>query len=158
MIETSMNSLYWVMAICSALMAGTYLTFSMVIMPSLKLLPGNDGARAMNAINRKILKTGFMPLFFVSTLLAALLVGMSLWQWQITGAWLGLLGGLIYFVGMFVVTAAGNVPLNNELDRAKSDEALLTQVWIKYLSGWTRWNTIRAIACTVTLITCIAAV
>ena len=158
MIESGMTSVVWMMAIASSLMAGTYFTFSMVIMPSLELLPNNDGARVMNAINRKILKTGFMPLFFGSTLLSILMVGLSIWQWEEPTSVYGLVGGLVYFIGMFVVTAAGNVPLNNQLDIAETNAAQLNNIWNTYLTDWTRWNTVRAVACSVTLVICIALV
>lgn len=143
--------LAWLMIVSSGLMAGIYFTFSNVVMRSLATLTGSDGAIAMNAINRIIVKTAFMPLFFGSTLLSILLVGLGVWSWATPGSMLLTASGAIYFVGMFVVTAFGNVPLNNKLDRAESKSNELPTMWAHYLTHWTRLNTIRAISCTLAM-------
>ena len=150
------SSLAWVMTICSGLMAGVYLTFSVVIMRSLAMLDTSQGIAAMNSINREIVKTAFMPLFFGSTIIAALMVVAGIWQWDSAGAEGVLAAGLIYFFGMFVTTATANVPLNNQLDRVEGEGEEARQMWATYLSSWTRWNSIRAAACTATMIICIA--
>ena len=147
--------LTWIMTLSSALMAGTYLAFSMVIMRSLATLGTAKGVEAMNAINRTILKTAFMPLFFGSTIISALMVIAGLWHWGEPGANRAIGGGLVYFIGMFVVTAAGNVPLNNRLDEVEGDGTEAHNMWTLYLSRWTRWNTVRTMACTLTVIICI---
>lgn len=146
--------LVWLMAISSGLMAGTYLTFSMVIMPSLALLQNEAGAAAMNSINRKILRTGFMPLFFGSTVIAALMVVTGIWFLDTQGGGRALLGGLIYFVGMFLVTAFANVPLNNKLDKMKEGDPALDKTWLHYLNVWTYWNSLRTVASLATMMLC----
>ena len=151
-LELTFIVLGWSMAISSGLMAGTYFTFSFVVMPSLSLLEDHKGAEAMNSINRKIVQTSFMPLFFGSTLIALLMIVVGIWHWGTTGAERALFGGLAYLLGMFVVTAVRNVPLNNELDQAELDPERLPFIWRKYLKDWTFWNSIRAIACVVSMI------
>ena len=43
-------------------------------------------------------------------------------------------------IGMFVVTMAFNVPLNNALLRGDA------ATWQRYLVSWTRWNHVRTLA------------
>ena len=56
-----------------------------------------------------------------------------------------ILGGLIYVLGMFVCTAACNVPLNNALDAVDPETAEAAEVWQMYLQRWTRWNHLRTV-------------
>ena len=153
--STVLAILTWVMALSSGLMAGTYLAFSGFIMRSFATLEPDRGIAAMNAINVTITKSAFMPLFFGSTLIALLMAGAGLWQWGAPGSGRALVAGLVYVIGMFVVTAAANVPLNNELAGVAGDDTEALQVWANYLTRWTRWNTVRTIASLATLAICI---
>ncbi|MDP5281046.1 DUF1772 domain-containing protein, partial [Sphingomonas sp. DG1-23] len=60
--------------------------------------------------------------------------------WGETGATAMLAGGAIYVIGMFGVTMACNVPLNNALTQGV--EAL----WPHYLQRWSLWNHVRTLA------------
>ena len=147
--------LAWLMAVCSGLMAGVYLTFSVVIMKSLATLNASQGINAMNAINKIILKTAFMPLFFGSSLLALVMIATGLWFLSEPGAGKMLTAGFIYFLGMFVTTAAANVPLNNKLAKVSGDGEEAQSTWQGYLNRWTRWNTSRSIWSFATLVICL---
>ena len=57
---------------------GIYFTFSVFVMSSLNQIAANQAIEAMNSINRVILKSGFMPLFFGSCIVALGLIGLSL--------------------------------------------------------------------------------
>jgi uncharacterized membrane protein len=142
--------LAWLLVICSSLMAGIYLTFSLVIMRSLAQLPREAGIGAMNAINRHIVKTAFMPLFFGSTVLALLMLLTGLWYFDAPGAHHAIISGGLYVAGMFLVTAFGNVPLNNQLDKISGHEPEAESIWQHYLSRWTALNSLRAAACLAT--------
>ena len=150
-----LTSLTWIMALCSGLMAGIYLAFSGFIMRSFATLDTARAIAAMNAINITILKSPFMPLFFGSTLIALLMVLAGLWQWGEAGADRALAGGLIYAIGMFIITAAANVPLNEALAKVGGDGDEAVRTWAQYLKRWTRWNTVRTIASLATLVICI---
>ncbi len=150
-----LDSLAWIMALCAALVAGIYAAFSGFIMRSLATLDTASAIAAMNAINTVILKSSFMPLFFGSTIVALLMVLVGLWQWGEPGAHMAFVGGGIYVVGMFIVTAAGNVPLNNALAKAGGDGEEAARIWAHYLERWTRWNTRRTFASLATLVACI---
>lgn len=136
----------WSAAIGSGVMAGIYFTFSSFVMRSLEKLPRADGVAAMQSINRVILSSSFMPLFVGSTVLSASLAVWSLFRWGQHGSWAMLAGGMIYVLGMFVCTAAFNVPLNNTLDAVDPSSAEAGMVWSDYLHRWTRFNHLRTVA------------
>tara|TARA_A200000159_G_scaffold123691_3_gene118416 strand:- start:12406 stop:12843 length:438 start_codon:yes stop_codon:yes gene_type:complete len=126
-------------AIVCALMAGIYFAFSVVVMPSLQRLGDEQGARVMQQINRDILRSLFMPLFWASSLLCLVLLVSGL-------SALIMFAGAIYLVGMFGVTALFNVPLNKQLEQAKDIEIPTT--WRHYLSRWQLFNHIRTVSAT----------
>ena len=109
------------------------------------------GARAMQSINRVIVRTLFLPIFFLSSLASAAIVVLGLLVGG-QSAWLMVAGGLVYLLGMFGVTVAGNVPLNNRLDAADPASAEGQAIWRDYLVRWTRLNHIRTLACIVALV------
>ena len=61
-------------ALLCALMAGIYFAFSVVVMPSLRRLGDEQGARVMQQVNRDILQSLFMPVFWMSSLLCLILL------------------------------------------------------------------------------------
>ena len=153
--STLLQLLAWLMALMSGLMAGTYLAFSGFIMRSFARLEPHQGIAAMNAINDTITKTSFMPLFFGSTVVALLLAGNGLLQWGEPDSGWSLVAGLVYVIGMFVVTVTANVPLNKQLAKVAGRGEEARHVWMHYLTRWTRWNTARTVASLVTLAICI---
>lgn len=138
----------WFGLIGSGIMAGVYFTFSTFVMQSLGSIARPDGIAAMQAINTKILSSAFMPLFWATTLLA---FGLAVWG-ALQSSPSALMGGLIYVVGMFVCTAAFNVPLNEALDAVDPASTEAASVWSTYLRDWTRWNHVRTVACTISAV------
>ena len=67
---------------------------------------------------------------------------MFLWE-NGFAAWL-LVGGLLYLIGSFGLTAGYHVPRNNALDAVDPAGAGAAAQWTGYLRGWTRWNHVRA--------------
>ena len=147
-----LDILAWLLAVTSGVTAGIYLVFSMVIMPAFAKLETSAAIKAMNSVNRTILKTSFMPLFFGSTIVAAILGINAIWSWGEVTSLPALITGLIYCVGMFIVTATSNVPLNNQLDHYSGDEPNAEAMWQHYYVAWTRWNSLRALACSLTML------
>lgn len=135
-------------AIGCGLVAGLYFAFSGFIMQALGRVDLRGGISAMNAINKVILGSLFMPLFFGTTFASAVLAILALMRWGEPGTALMLAGGLVYVLGMFGVTLGLNVPLNNELASAAVTGDAIT-VWPRYLKRWTRWNHVRTVASTV---------
>lgn len=131
----------------TGLMAGVYFAFSLVVMKSLGGLPPVQGAQAMNKINDVILNTWFLPIFFGSTLWFLGLIVWSFADWQTGQSLLVVTAALIYIVGMFLVTAFGNVPLNNRLKQHETDVGALAKYWAYYQNHWTRLNHLRTLSC-----------
>ena len=150
--------LLWFSAVACGLLAGVYFAFSTFIMQALASIDRAAGAAAMNAINRVILRSAFMPLFIGSSLSSLLIAILALTRWDAPEAPAMLSGGLTYFIGMFVVTMRCNVPLNNALNAVDPANESSAATWTDYLNRWTRWNHVRTIASTAALILFIVAI
>lgn len=147
------NALLWFSAIGCGLIAGLYFAFSTFIPQALDRLGPERGAAAMNAINVRILRSLFMPLFLGTTLTSLALAVIGVGR---PGGAAMLAGGAIYVLGMFVVTMVFNVPLNNALAAASRDE--VAQTWSHYLRRWGLWNHVRTLASTFACALFIAAI
>ncbi len=130
--------LLWAAALSTGLIAGIYLAFSMFIMTSLKALNSSIAIACMNSINKLIIGSGFMPLFFGSSLLSLLIV-----LFGPDSLWLNS-AAIIYLGGMLGCTLRFNVPLNKRLQYAPTQYE--DQVWQRYAKTWTRWNHIRTLS------------
>ena len=139
--------LLWLSAIGCGLLGGLYFAFSTFIMTALGRIDQAAGISAMNAINVDIVRSLFMPFFFGTTLASAVLVIMAFFRWDEPGSASMLVGGVVYVLGMFVVTMVFNVPLNNALAAADPSGNGAAPLWARYLKEWTFWNHVRTVAC-----------
>jgi uncharacterized membrane protein len=137
MTATALNLLLWFCALGCALIGGLYFAFSAFIMTALDRTGPAAGRAAMNSINAVILRSLFMPFFFGTTLGSLVLAIAGVVERDP----LLIAGGLVYVLGMFVVTMIRNVPLNNELTRTDATD----ETWRRYLVDWTRWNHVRTL-------------
>ena len=126
------DMLLWFSAIACGLLAGVYFTFSAFVMTALGSIGRAAGVAAMNAINRVILRSAFMPLFFGSSLSSLALAAIGAVHWGEPGAAAMALGGAVYVLGMPVVTMARNVPLNNALLAADPGGEAGAGLWAVY--------------------------
>jgi len=129
----------------SALIGGVFFIFSNTIMKSLAQRPAPEGMAAMQAINVVIINPGFLGAFMGTAALSLLLVVVVLLGETSLNRPLLISGALAYFVGTFLVTVAGNVPLNNALEKADPNSPEGQAVWADYLQRWTRLNTLRTV-------------
>ncbi len=140
-----------------ALVGGALFGFSAFIMAALARVPDAQGIRAMQQINKTVFTPWFMVPFFGTAVLGVAAVVLGLlntdrgWWFPMASA-----GGL-YALGVFVVTATGNVPLNNRLAAVDADDPRAAELWRRYLVVWTRWNHVRVVASVLALIQCGAA-
>ncbi|WP_096475842.1 DUF1772 domain-containing protein [Burkholderia stabilis] len=146
MIAFVTSALLWGSAIGCGLMAGVYFAFSTFVMTSLGRIAPQAGAAAMNAINVDIVRSPFMPLFLGTTLMALALAVIALFNRDQPGAMTALAGGVLYVFGMFAVTMAVNVPLNDALAAADPATAQGAALWTRYVHDWTMWNHVRTVA------------
>lgn len=157
MTDAWLTGLLFVSAVGCGLMGGVYFAFSVFVMTALARIDAASGAAAMNSINTVILRSLFMPLFFGTTILALVLAVLALFRWGTPGAPAMLTGGVLYVLGMFVVTMARNVPLNNALQAADPSSGQGAAVWNRYVREWTPWNHVRTVASTAACAAFIAA-
>jgi uncharacterized membrane protein len=131
-------------ALGSAIIGGIFFAFSTFIMAALAARPPAEGMAAMVSIDRVILRSLFMPVFFGTALLSVVLAAYALIAWRPASPWL-IGAALLYLLLSILSTMVFNVPLNNAIERA--DPAADNQaLWADYLQRWTRWNHVRTIA------------
>ena len=147
MLDDIFYSVVMFSAISTAMMSGIYFTFSNFVMKAFEDIGAEKSVPAMNAINRVILRSWFMPLFFGSTLASAIIFLIVIMGWQQPSSTLLIIPSTIYFIGMFLCTIFFNVPLNNRLLAAEHASSTITnQTWSHYLKFWTRWNHLRTLS------------
>jgi uncharacterized membrane protein len=132
-------------ALGSGLIAGVFFAFSTFIMPALARLPAPQGIGAMQSINITAITPLFMLALFGTGAACLFLGGYALLAWQQPGAAYLLAGGVLYFIGVVVVTIVFNVPRNNALAAVHSSSAEGASLWAGYLGTWTAWNHVRTI-------------
>jgi uncharacterized membrane protein len=129
-------------------MGGVFFAFSSFVMPALGRIPVAEGIRAMQRINVDVYHWTFMSTFFLTPIACVGIAAyaISRFGWDSTVALYAIPGCIVYVLGNFVVTAAGNVPLNNALAAVDAETADAASVWVRYVTGWTRWNHVRTAA------------
>jgi uncharacterized membrane protein len=135
----------------TGLIAGVYYTFNVAIVPALRALTGTQHIAAMQAINRKIQN----PVFFLSFFGPTLLLPLAAYLHR-NGSQFGLLvaAALLHLLGGNGVTMAGNIPLNERLDRM--DVRQLSESEADHIRGefqgkgsrWMQWHNIRTVTAT----------
>ena len=138
--------LRFVTALGCGLMAGFFFAFSNVVMAALGRLSPHNGIAAMQSVNVTVQNPLFFLAFFGTPMAGGLIVVLSLLGWDRPGALLALLGSLCHILGVFVVTVAFNVPLNEALARIDPSSSAGAEQWNSYLSAWTGWNHVRTVA------------
>ena len=81
-----------------------------------------------------------------TAVVALALIGSPLAGASSAGLTLRLAGALLYLIGVFGITMAVNVPLNNRLAALDSNGRDSWPQWRHYLERWTWWNHVRALA------------
>jgi uncharacterized membrane protein len=132
-------------ALGCALNGGVLFGFSSFVLPALGRLAPAEGIRAMQSINVVAITPAFMTAF-VGT--AALCAGLIAVAFTVAHAPVGYLiaGALTYLVGVFGLTRAYNVPLNDELERLDPDAPGAEASWRRYRQRWAVGNHVRSAA------------
>ena len=143
-----------VTAVGCGLAAGVFFAFSTFVMPALKRVTPSGGVEAMQSINRVALTPPFMIALFGTALVALGLIVWSVVSSDDRPTALIVAGGGLYLVGTIGVTIAGNVPLNDRLERAGSRNRLeragsaqaTSAGWHDWVGRWNAWNHVRTAA------------
>ncbi len=100
----------------TGLLAGIFFTWSNAITPGIGRLDDINYLRAFQNMNRTIVN----PLFLVVIMGPLFLSFATAYLYKSNHSyilWLLLIAAILYFVGVFLVTIMGNIPLNNLLDK-----------------------------------------
>ena len=139
----------WLLYLClllgfvSALVAGVFQSFSDFVMTGLGRAKPAGGIESMQHINRTVFRSAFLTSFL---LLVPLTIGFALYaalQTRGAGRALVIAAAVTYVLAVFVVTIAGNVPMNKRLDRLDHASGEAASYWRIYCRTWTRWNHVR---------------
>ncbi|MEL6890140.1 MAG: anthrone oxygenase family protein [Actinomycetota bacterium] len=135
--------------VATGLMAGLFYGWSVSVIPGTRRLASSDYVGLMQHINREILTPRFLvPFVGIPLLLGAAAFTQFRAGDQRRGALIAA-SAATYLVGVFGVTAARNVPLNDALDAFDLTGATADQIDDRrttYERRWNRWNTVRTIA------------
>ena len=149
--------------ISCSLVGGFIFTYAIVVMPGLSNLKDKEFIRAFQVTDAVIQNN--QPLFMLTwvgsivSLLSTILI--SIVSVGLSEAWLILLIGAFYLLGVQGITIAVHIPLNNHLQKVKIEELSdksLTEERVKFETKWNYFNNIRtgiAISVSILLLTLI---
>lgn len=140
--------LFFILLLLSGLAAGLFFAFSNSVMPGLGQGSDLSYLKSMQSINRVILNPFFFVVFLGTPALCLFLAiagkggleNQSQWFW---------IAFSVYILGVILVSALKNVPLNQVLDKmdlAALDEKELSELRERYSPSWERWNLLRTIS------------
>ena len=133
----------------SALTGGVFFAFSSFVMKALARVPASEGISAMQSINVVVINPSFLGAFLGTALISIAVVVLVLAGHGHPSMMYFLGGAAFYFVGTFLVTMFGNVPLNDQLADLSARDPASVRTWEHYLNSWTKWNNVRLAAATV---------
>jgi uncharacterized membrane protein len=134
------QTLIVIAVLASSMVVGTLFAFSVFIMNALSGLEKSEGIRAMQRMNQTVYTPWFMVPFSSTTLVSIGAVVSSLIGADQNSRTALLCAGTIYLLGVFGITALGNVPMNKRLSAMNADDPATHHYWDHYLSRWTRLN------------------
>jgi uncharacterized membrane protein len=148
------NVLLVIAGTTTALMAGLFFAWSYSVTIGIARLPDNGYIAAMQAMNRAIQNFVFLSCFMGTLILLPLVTYMHYSPQPSGRFWFLLAASVLYAVGVFGVTMALNVPMNEALDKfplhtASADQISAHRAWFE--GRWNRLNMIRTVANTLAI-------
>ena len=121
------------------LTSGLLFIFAFAVNPGLARLSEEEYFRAMKYINIVILNPIFFLVFMGPLITMPILTYMS---WNDSGMFILIpISTILYLLGVLLITAIKNVPLNNKLEKLNSTEFKGVFIW--YRKPWNFWHNIR---------------
>ena len=127
----------------SGIVGGVFFAFSSFVMKALGRLPSSEGIAAMQSINVVVINPSFLGAFMGSALLSVAVVVLVLQNDSSAAAPFFIGGAMSYFLGTFLVTLFGNVPMNDKLAASSATDPAAIKYWDHYLDHWSMLNHIR---------------
>ena len=132
--------LYTLVILQVGLTAGLLFIFSIAVNPGLARLNEEEYYRAMKFINQVILSPIFFIVFIGPVFTLPFLTYISR---NDSNMFIFILfSSILYLLGVILVTSLRNVPLNNKLEKLKSED--FKDVFLWYKKPWNFWHNIRA--------------
>lgn len=134
---------FLIFGLSSALVAGVFQSFSDFVMSGLARAAPAGGIDSMQQLNRTVFRSAFITTFLG---LVPVSIGFAAFAWwRLDGLAQGFViaAAMVYVPSVFGVTVAGNVPMNERLDKLTASSAAAAEYWPVYVKLWTRWNTVR---------------
>lgn len=135
--------------VATCLSAGIFYAYAVSVVPGIGRLKDGAYLSAIQSINRAILNPWFLIVFMAPVFL----LPFSAWQQFTRPAdaawWMLVAAAALYIIGVFGVTVACNVPLNEWLDKqdlAAAGEGTLKEWRLRFEAPWNRWNLVRTVA------------
>ena len=154
------NIILTITATTTALIAGLLYAYSCSVNIGLGRLADAEYIAAMQSINKAIQN----PVFFISFMGTLFLLPLSTYlhygQPLSNRFWLLLISTVVYAIGVIGVTALGNIPLNNALDKFNLSSASVETIAnerAKFEGAWNRFHAVRTIASIISLVLVIIA-
>jgi uncharacterized membrane protein len=122
-------------AVANLINAGAFLAFSVMVMPTLQAVSAEVATQTMRELNRRAPRPVFMLTFLGAPLIAVILV-VAMAVAGVLTFWVAAATALT--VAAFVVSAVGNIPLNDRLQRVDIE-------WDRFSSGWNQANHARLV-------------
>ena len=138
--------------ITAALVGGVFQSFSDFVMAGLLRAAPAGGIEAMQQLNRTVFRSVFLASFIA---LVPATLALALYGWLSlagTAKWLLVAAALFYVLGVFLVTAFGNVPMNERLDGMAHTSEAAASYWRTYGRVWTGWNHVRTLGSVATAV------
>lgn len=145
-------------AVLTALIAGLFYAYSCSVVLGLGKLSDTEYLKSMQSINREILN----PVFFMSFIGTAVLLPVTtfLFRGEQPAFTFLLLASGAYLIGVFGVTVAGNVPLNDMLDKfdiSGATEDAVKKMREGFENRWNLLNNIRTVFSVISIVLVICA-
>lgn len=132
--------------VTNGLMAGLFFVFAVAICPGFRRLDDRAYVRAFTSINAAILNPMFLTVFVLAPA-TSLLCALLHMRGGLGASALPAIAGAGFSVVSFGITVAGNVPLNQALDRAPHEtERQCAQARHRFEGRWGRLNVARTCA------------
>ena len=132
-------------ALGCALNGGVLFGFSSFVLPALARLAPADGIRAMQSINVVAITPAFMTAFVGTAAVCVAVIVVAFTAADAPTAYV-VGGALTYVGGVFGLTRAYNVPLNDALARLDPDAGDSAAAWVRYRRRWAVGNHVRSAA------------
>jgi uncharacterized membrane protein len=147
MIEIMFETILLILtSLLTALLAGVFFGYAVSVNGGLARLKDKEYVAAMQSINVVILNPLFMATFMGPVILLPVITFL---RWNTPDAFLLLAATAIYLVGVFGITAGGNVPLNEKLancDLKNGSEKEIADARKTFEKPWNRLHTLRTLA------------